>query len=214
MDTRAGASGNQLLNLAQVTSALANQSNALTTENQQLKGLVNYLTNAVTTLTAGTLENTQRIQELKRELPEKKKRRRGGRQKALKRLAGVSRAATNGFLSGPLSIEVAQEVQALANNLGAQIKQDYVKQKQEQIRSKPNVESIVRVSCPTIHDLNKRLSVEFRKGKSHSDSYKRRHDLKEQAKVARRRTINWVAQLPTQYPEDGSPYFGHSKPKE
>ena len=74
MNTRTGAPGNQLLNLGKVTSALASQRNIFTNENLQFRGLVNYFTNAVTTLTTRTIENTKKIQELKRgnSFPKKK----------------------------------------------------------------------------------------------------------------------------------------------
>ena len=66
VDARPGAQGNQFLNLAKVTGALANQNNALTLENQSLRTVVGHITKVVTLLTEETVKNSKELQKSRR----------------------------------------------------------------------------------------------------------------------------------------------------
>ena len=207
IDTRPGAPGNPIQGLAQLTSVIATQTNSLTINSQKLDSRVRTLTEVLTSVTAATIQNTKDISAVKKALLVKKKKTRGGRKKALRRLKGESRVATQAVILGIIDVGIAQEFRTLNNSLGEKVREDYLKEKEKRNQdtqkinqpAKSLLEGNLDNPILAIKEIRPLVNLERAKEKRTIESkiVSKEEEIKATIREAQRRTRAWVRQLPS-----------------
>ena len=111
---------------------MANQNNALTSENQSLRTVVGSITRVVTLLTEETVKNSKELQKSREVLPKKKRTRPGGLLRKIRRAKDEKRVVTKLTTHGQIDIVLCQNFLQDQSQLINQLQTTYNNKKNQQ----------------------------------------------------------------------------------